>query len=81
MWSGGQSKILKMFLPKSSFDEITYIYIPRSCDWTPLDYILGSAVKEKRYIYKLGKIEHLKINIRDANVGIQLHTLENLYED
>ena len=42
------------------------VWSPRSCDLTPLDYYLCSAVKDKCYAYKPETIDALKDNIREA---------------
>ena len=51
---------------------------PRSCDLTPLDYYLWSAVKDKCYGKKPKTIDILKHNIREAIGEIQLHTIDNV---
>ena len=48
----------------------------RSCDLTPLDYYLWSAVKDKCYVDKPETIDALKDNIREAIGEIQLHTID-----
>ena len=50
---------------------------PRSCDLTPLDYYLWSAVKDKCYAGKPETTDALKDNIREAIGEIQLHTIDN----
>ena len=42
------------------------VWPPRSCDLTPLDYYLWSAVKDKCYADKLETIDASKNNIREA---------------
>ena len=49
------------------------VWPPRSCDLTPLDYYLWSAVKDKCYADKAETIDALKDNIK-----IQLHTIDNV---
>ena len=46
---------------------------PRSCDLTPLDYYLWSAVKDKCYAHKSETIDALKDNICEATGEMQLH--------
>ena len=53
------------------------VWPPRNCDFTPLDYYLWGAVKDKCYD-KPGTIEALKDNIREAISEIQLHTIHNM---
>ena len=54
----------------------------RSCDLTPLDYYLWSAVKDKCYSDKPETIDALKDNIREANIReIQLHTIDNVLKN
>ena len=48
------------------------VWVPRSCDLTPLDYYLWGAVKDKCYGDKPEPIEALKNNIREAIGEIQL---------
>ena len=42
-----------------------------------LDYYLWGAVKDKFYADKLGTIDALKANIREAIGEIQLHAVDN----
>ena len=42
------------------------VWPPRSCDLTPLDYYLWSAVKDNCYADKPETIDALKDNIREA---------------
>ena len=49
------------------------VWPPRSCDLTPLDYYLWSAVKDKSET-----TDALKHNIREAIGEIQLHTIDNV---
>ena len=51
------------------------VWPPRSCDLTPLDYYLWSAVKDKCYADKPETIDVLKDNIREAIGEIQLNTI------
>ena len=53
----------------------------RSCDLTPLDCYLRGAVKDKCYADKPKTIDALKVNIREAIGGIQLHTIDNLLKN
>ena len=54
------------------------VWPPWSCDFTPLDYYLWGAVKDKCYDDKPNTIDALKDNVREANYEIQLHTAEKL---
>ena len=54
---------------------------PRSCDLTPLDYDLWSAVKDKCYADKPETIDALKDNISEAIGEIQLHTIDNVLKN
>ena len=47
----------------------------------PLDYYLWGAFKNKRYAYKLETIDALKDNICEAIGEIQLHTIDNAFEN
>ena len=42
------------------------VWPSRSCDITPFDYYLGSADKDKCYVYKPETTEALKDNIRET---------------
>ena len=53
----------------------------RSCDLTPLDYYLWSAVKDKFYADKPDTINVLKDNIRESIFEIQLYTIENMLKN
>ena len=57
------------------------VWPPRSCNLTPLDYCLWSAVKDKCYADKPETIEALKDNIRAAIGKIQLHTIDNVLKN
>ena len=50
---------------------------PRSCDLTPLNYYLWSAVKDKCNADKPETIDALKDNIREAIDEIQVHAIDN----
>ena len=52
-----------------------------SCDFTPLDYYLWGAVKDKCYADKPEAIEALKDNISEAIGEIQLHTIDNVFKN
>ena len=52
-----------------------------SCDLTPLDYYLWSAVKDKCYADKPETIDTLKDNVREAIGEIQLHTINNVLKN
>ena len=43
-----------------------FVWPPRSCDLTPLDYYLWGAIKDKCYADKPDTIDALKDNIREA---------------
>ena len=47
------------------------VWLPRSCDLTPLDYYLWGAVKAKCYVNK-PEIDALKDNIREAKSEIHI---------
>ena len=51
---------------------------PRSCDLTPLDYILAGAVENKCYTNHLETIEALKHEIEVAIYGIEAQTMDNV---
>ena len=57
------------------------VWLPRTCDLTPLDYYLWRAVKDKCYIDKSETIDALKDNIREAIGKIQLHTIDNVLKN
>ena len=60
------------------------VWPPRSCDLTPLDYIvlhLWDAVKDKRYADKPEAIDALKDNILKAIGEIQLHAIDNVLKN
>ena len=48
------------------------------CDFTPLDYYLCDAVKDKCYTDKLATTDALKDNICEDIGGMQLHTIDNV---
>ena len=54
---------------------------PRSCDFTPLDYYLWGAVKDKCYADKPETIDSLKDIIREAIGEIQLHIIVNVLKN
>ena len=49
------------------------VWLPRSCDLTPLDYYLWC------YAHKPETIDAFKNNIREAIGEIQLHTIDNVF--
>ena len=57
------------------------VWLPRTCDLTPLDYYLWGAVKDKCYADKPETIHTLKDNIREAIGEIQLHTIDNVLKN
>ena len=54
------------------------VWLPRSCDLSPLDYYLWGSVKDKCYADKPETINALKDNIRKAIGEIQLLTIDNV---
>ena len=54
------------------------VWLPQSCDMTPLDHYLWGAVKDKCYADKPEIIVALKDNIREAIGEIQMHTIDNV---
>ena len=58
-----------------------FVWSPRSCDLTTLNYYLWGAVKEKCYADKPETIFALKDNIREAIGEIQLHTIDNVLKN
>ena len=57
------------------------VWPPRSCDLTPLNYYLWSAVKYKYYSDKPETIDALKDNIHEVIGEIQLHTIDNVLKN
>ena len=57
------------------------VWLPCSCDLTPMDYYLWGAVKVKCYADKLKTIDALKVNIREAIGEIHLHTIDNMLKN
>ena len=57
------------------------VWPSRSCDFTPLDYYLWGAVKDKCYAEKPETIDALKDNIHEAIGEIQLHTIDNMLKN
>ena len=57
------------------------VWPPQSCDLTPLDYYLWSAVKDKCYADKPETIDALKDNIREGISEIQQHTIDNVLKN
>ena len=53
------------------------VYPHPSCDFTPLNYYLWGAIKDKCYADKLETIYALKDNITE----IQLHTIDNVLKN
>ena len=52
------------------------VWLPRSCDLTPLDYYLWGAVKDLCYADKPETMDALKDNIRKAIGGIEVDLLD-----
>ena len=57
------------------------VWPPRSCNFTPLDYYLWGAVKDKCYADKPETNDALKDNIREAIGEIQLYTIDNVLKN
>ena len=57
------------------------IWPPRSCVFTPLEYYLWGAVKDKCYADKPETFDALKDNIRETINEIQLHTIDNVLKN
>ena len=57
------------------------VWLPRSCDFTPLDYYLWDAVKDKCYADLPETIDALMDNIREAIGEILLHTIDNVLKN
>ena len=56
-------------------------WAPRSCDLTPLDYLLWRAVKDKFYANHLETIEALKHEIEVAIHGSEAQTIKNVLKN
>ena len=56
--------------------EADVVWPARSYDFTPLDYYLLGAIKDKCYLDKPKTIDALKENIHEAIGEIQLHTIQ-----
>ncbi|GFX54976.1 uncharacterized protein TNCV_3318931 [Trichonephila clavipes] len=56
-------------------------WAPRSCDLTPLDYILWGNVKSLVYADKPQTLDHLKHNIRRVIFNIRPQMLEKVIEN
>ena len=54
------------------------VWPSRSCNWTPLDYYLWGAVKDKCYADKPKTTQALRDDICEAIGEIQLHTIDNV---
>ena len=57
------------------------VWLPRSCDLTPLDYYLWGAVKDKCYADKKETIDALKNSKRAAIGEIQLPIIDNVLKN
>ena len=73
------SLFLKIALSISHRADI--VWLPRSCDLTPLDYYLWCAVKDKCYTDKPEIIDALKDNIREVDGEIQPHANDNVLKN
>ena len=60
---------------------VNVVWSPRSCDLTPLDYYLWSAVKDKCYADKPKTMDALNNNITEAIGEIQPHTIGNVLKN
>ena len=60
---------------------VDIVWPPSSCNLTPLDYYLWSAVKDKCNANKPETIDALKDNIREPIGAIQLHTIDNVLKN
>ena len=58
-----------------------FVWPPRSCDLTPLDYYLWCAAKDKCNADKPKRIDVLKDNTREGIGEIQLHTIDNVLKN
>ena len=58
-----------------------FVWPPRSCDLSSLDYYLCGAVKNKCYADKLETSGALKDNIREAICEIHLHIIDNVLKN
>ena len=61
------SLIFEDYIISRRFD---VVWLPRSCNLTPLDYYLWGPVKDKCYADKPETIDDLKDNIREATQSI-----------
>ena len=57
------------------------VWPPRSCDLTPLENYLWSAVKDQFYADEPETIDALKYNICEAIGEVQLHTIDNVLKN
>ena len=84
-WRGGYWQHLvsasRRYVPQSRSYARWSHYQPQSCDLTPLDCCLWSAVIDKRYAGKPETIHALKDNIREAIREIQLYTIDNVLKN
>ena len=84
---GAKQKLHSMFCTLflkttlSAAELMSFGQLARSCDFTPLDYYLWSAVKDKCYADRRETIDALKDNIREAIGEIQLHTIDNVLKN
>ena len=56
-------------------------WLPRSSDWTQLDYFLWRSVKDKCYANLPESIEALKYEIEVAIHGIEAQTIQNVLKN
>ena len=57
------------------------VWLPRSCDLTPLNYYLWGAIKDKCYADKPETTDALKDHIREAIGEIHLYTIDNMLKN
>ena len=57
------------------------VWPPRSCDFTPSNYYLWGAAKDKCYADKPETIDALKDNICEAIGEIQLHIIDKVLKN
>ena len=70
------TKTVSLFLKVSRRADV--VWLPQTCDLTPLNYYLWGAVKDKCYADSPETIDALKKNISEAIDEIQLHTIDNV---
>ena len=79
-----QLKLHSMFCAlfwKITLSAVDVVWPPQISDFTPLDYYVWGAVKDKCYVYKTETIDALNDNILEAIGEIQLHTIDNVLKN